>query len=229
MTNFRSIQVGEYLYESAADTIIAAGSTQATAAQLPIAEMMRVTSVAAGAGVMLPPARPGLGLILVNHGANALQVYGQPGDQINDVASATGVQQMVNSWVFYGCFNQTSPGAWYSESLAQGFPGGLGGGFSTFATSVITASTTHTQAAATPITTMNVAVTTNNASDAVLLPTAVPGLEVTIVNLSGTNAMQVYASGSNTINGTAGSTGVSQAASAVTIYFCFQTGLWVTK
>jgi hypothetical protein len=226
MTVFRRISVGEYIYESASDGIIAAGSTQATAARLPITEMNRVTSVAVGAGVMLPPAEAGLDIIVVNHGANAMQVYGQPGDTINDVASATGVSQMQSSWVYYGCF---SPGVWYSENLAQGFPSGLGGGFSTFATSVITASTTHTQGGATPITTMNVAVNTANAADAVLLPTAVAGLEVTIVNLSAANAMQVYATGSNTINGTAGATGVSQLASAVTIYFCFQAGSWVTK
>jgi hypothetical protein len=226
MTVFRRISVGEYIYESATDGIIAAGTTQATAAQLPLTEMNRLTTVAVGSGIMLPPAVPGLDIIVVNHGANAVQVYGQPGDTINDVVSATGVSQMQSSWVYYGCF---SPGVWYSESLAQGFPGGLGGGFSTFATSVITASTTHTQAGATPITTMNVAVNTANASDAVLLPTAVPGLEVTIVNLSAANAMQVYATGSNTINGTAGATGVSQLASAVTIYFCFQAGAWVTK
>jgi hypothetical protein len=223
---FPSLAVGGFIYESASDGIIAAGSTQATAAKLPLTEMNRVTSVSAGTGVMLPPATPGLGLIVVNHGANTMQVYGQPGDIINDVASATGVQQMSNSWVFYGCF---TTGAWYTESLAQGFPSGLGGGFSTFATSVITASGTHTQAGATPITTMNVGVTTNGGSDAVLLPSAIPGLEITIVNLSAANAMQVYATGSDTINGTAGATGVAQALSAVTIYFCFQSTKWVTK
>jgi hypothetical protein len=223
---FPSIAVTGLIYESSQDGIVATGSTQANALQLGTIEMNRLTSVSAGTGVKLPPAVPGASLIIVNHGSNPVQVYGQPGDTINDVATATGVSQMQNSWVFYGCF---SFGAWYSESLAQGFPGGLGGGFSTFATSVITASGTHTQGGATPITTMNVGVNVGGAADSVLLPTAVVGLEVTIVNLSGTNAMQVYASGSDTINGTAGSTGVSQALNAVTIYFCFQAGKWVTK
>lgn len=94
---------------------------------------------------------------------------------------------------------------------------------------VVVASTTHTQAGATAILTDMAGVTTNNASDAVVLPASAVGLAITVVNLSASNAMQVYAAGSDTINGTAGSTGVSQAAAAVTIYFCFQPGKYVTK
>lgn len=222
---FQRLAIGEFIFESAQDGIIAAGTTQANAAKLGNVEMNRLTTVAAGSGIMLPPAQAGIGLIIVNHGANPVQVYGQPGDKINDIASATGVPQMQNSWVFYGCF---TTGAWYTESLASGFAP-VAGAFATFATGSITASTTHTQVGATPILTMNVAVTTSNASDAVVLPPATSGMEVTIVNLSAVNAMQVFGSGTDTINGTAGATGVSQAANAVTIYFCFVAGAWVTK
>lgn len=93
----------------------------------------------------------------------------------------------------------------------------------------IVASTTHTQVGATAIATTMVAVTTANAADAVKLPAAVVGAQFTVANLSASNALQVYASGSDTINGTAGSTGVSQAASAVTIYACFQATKWLSK
>jgi hypothetical protein len=76
---------------------------------------------------------------------------------------------------------------------------------------------------------MLAAVTVNNASDAVRLPPSAPGLEITVANLSATNAGQIYASGSDTINGTAGSTGIALTANAVTIFFCIQSGKWLTK
>ena len=42
-------------------------------------------------------------------------------------------------------------------------------------------------------------------------------------------AGQLYASGSDTINGTAGSTGVALTANQVTLVFCIQSGKWLTK
>ena len=114
-----------------------------------------------------------------------------------------------------------------TENIAPSYPyaGFLFQGFS-----VITASTTHTQAGATPITSTLVQVTNGNASDAVLLPPATPGLEITIKNNSA-NSLQVYASGSDTIQllnagAVAGSTGVAHALGAAISYFCFVTGQW---
>src|ERR1700761_6389805 len=104
MTVFQRIHVGEFIVASAKNGIIATGTNQATAFMLPNAEMFRITTVAAGTGIMLPPAKGGYDLIVVNHGANPLQVYGQPGDSINDVLSTAGVQQMANSWVLYSAF-----------------------------------------------------------------------------------------------------------------------------
>lgn len=91
----------------------------------------------------------------------------------------------------------------------------------------ITASTTHTQAGATAITTDMVYVTTSNASDAVVLPVAVAGRKIEIVNASA-NAGVVYGNGSDTINGTAGATGVAYAASKTLTCRCFTAGAWVT-
>lgn len=93
----------------------------------------------------------------------------------------------------------------------------------------ITASTTHTQNGATKITTDLVSVTVANASDSVVLPASAVGYSITVANTSATLACQVYASGSDTINGTAGSTGVALAATTVTIYFCFVAGAWLSK
>lgn len=59
------------------------------------------------------------------------------------------------------------------------------------------------------------------ANDSVQLPLAVAGASVFIRN-NGAASAQVYAANgsTDTINGTAGSTGVAQAASAGRVYFC---------
>src|SRR6267142_3624348 len=66
-----------------------------------------------------------------------------------------------------------------------------------------------------------------SAADSCVLPPSYPGLRCFIIN-QGANAMQVFASGSDTINiaATAGATGVSQAATAAIEYYCVVTGNW---
>jgi hypothetical protein len=218
---------GLFWLDSVTDSVTATASgTQSTSFQI-TTQCTRVTTVVtAGDGVKLPPAVPGNDLILINHGSNAMSVYASGSDMIDDVAGSTGVQQMQNSYVLYVC---TTAARWYSNGLASGFATGVAGAFQTYSSQAVTASTTHSQGGAAAITAMQAGVTVNNASDAIVLPPSRVGMELSIVNLSATLAMQVYANGSDTINGTAGSTGVSQAAAAVTLYFCFQAGKWVTK
>lgn len=93
-----------------------------------------------------------------------------------------------------------------------------------------TPSTTHTQAAATILQGTINPVSPANAADAVSLPlcTRAPR-RITVVDTSAANAVQVYAQGTDTIDTTAGSTGVSQAAQAVTEYLCTKVspgGVW---
>lgn len=64
----------------------------------------------------------------------------------------------------------------------------------------------------------NQVTTVASAADSVLLPPGLPGAMVVVRN-SGANAMQVFARGSDTINGTAGATGISQANAKTSIYF----------
>src|SRR5213595_776251 len=94
----------DFIYETAKDTITAfAGGGQTNATQL-LTQTSRVTTVATAAdSVKLPPSFPGLELIVINHGSNPMQVFGSGTDTINDVATATGVSQMVNSTVIYTC------------------------------------------------------------------------------------------------------------------------------
>jgi|SRR5215469_907175 len=90
---FRLIDAGElYNLFSSFMAIIAgvaaAGTNQATAT--PIGPGVTVVStVATGAGVVLPTGLPGQTKTVVNTSANALLVYGNGGDQIIPLASST--------------------------------------------------------------------------------------------------------------------------------------------
>ena len=85
---------GSFFSESFQDNITAnPGGGQAGAFQL-TRQNNRVTAVAtAGDSIMLPPALPGLEVIVVNHGANSMQVFGNGRDTVDDVPTATGVPQ----------------------------------------------------------------------------------------------------------------------------------------
>jgi hypothetical protein len=63
------------------------------------------------------------------------------------------------------------------------------------------------------------------AADSCVLPAAKAGLEVFIQN-DGAASLQVFGNGSDTINGTAGATGVALANGASALYKCIFTGQW---
>lgn len=67
--------------------------------------------------------------------------------------------------------------------------------------------------------------TVGTAADSVKLPVSEPGLEIFIVNGSATS-MQVFGSGTDTINGVATATGVAQAAGISALYVCTGSGRW---
>jgi len=70
--------------------------------------------------------------------------------------------------------------------------------------------------------------TVATAADSVRLPTAVVGLRVVVVN-QGAAYMRVYGAGTDTINGIATATGVSQAVGSIVEYFCTVAGNWETN
>lgn len=73
-----------------ANTLTATGTTNADALRLN-AVHNRVTTTAAGTGVLLPPIEPGAEVTVMNSGANALLVYpGTTGAQINALTATTG-------------------------------------------------------------------------------------------------------------------------------------------
>src|ERR1700743_1551392 len=85
----------------------------------------------------------------------------------------------------------------------------------------ITAFATGGQTNARPLYAGQTNVTTvATANDSVMLPPAVGGLRVFIRNSAGSNFMQVFGAGIDTINGVATATGVAQAAGLSAVYFC---------
>lgn len=72
----------------------------------------------------------------------------------------------------------------------------------------------------------NEIITVASAADSVVLPKLSLGAVVFVVNAAATNALQVFANGSDTINGTAGATGVSQAAGKSALYVASDLGQW---
>lgn len=96
----------------------------------------------------------------------------------------------------------------------------------------IIAGTVQTRAGATAIVTPVVSVTVGTASDGVVLPAAVVGQEIAIVNVSNA-AGKLYAAGSDTINLVAGATGVALASGSttgvVTYVVCASAGSWTSK
>lgn len=62
--------------------------------------------------------------------------------------------------------------------------------------------------------------TVGSAADSVKLPTAVIGARCLVINNAASNSMQVFGSGTDTINGVATGTGVAQAAGKAALYVC---------
>lgn len=94
----------------------------------------------------------------------------------------------------------------------------------------ITAQADGTKANATQITGVKARVETSaGALDSVKLPPGYPGLEITIHNAAA-NSIQVFGSGSDTINEIATGVGVTQNAALSAIYTCYNVvagvGLW---
>jgi hypothetical protein len=215
---------GSLVTDSYTDSIVAATGGQGGATQLTTI-INRISTVAvAGYGVKLPAAAGGVDLLVINHGANAMQVYGLGADTIDDQTNTVGVSQMANSVVLY---MSAGAGKWYSEGLATGF-GGPGLQTLSF-TPNMTADVNNTQAGAIANAAMTTMVnrfgTVAAQGNGGALPAAVVGLSITVVN-RGAFAMQVYGNTGDTINGIATATGVSQGVNTYAVYTCNVAGNW---
>lgn len=187
------------------------------------AELNRITTVNSDGSVKLPVSVAGMGITVINRGLNPCQIFGSGTDTIDGIAASTGVSQMANSVVLYFC---TTAGIWESEGLSTGFEPTLGLQTLKFADN-ITATVGGGQLGAFPLTSLiNRVATVASQGNSVKLPTATPGLKITVIN-SGNNAMQVFGSGSDTINGISTAVGVSQGIGTTAVYVCTAAGNWI--
>ena len=75
----------------------------------------------------------------------------------------------------------------------------------------------------------NVVGTVTTAGDSVVLPSAVAGSIVYMLNADSADVVKVYGNGSDTINGTAGATGVSYAAAKRVLFIAVTDGVWIAN
>lgn len=216
--------LGDFFLESSQDNITAfAGGGQAGAFPLN-SQTARISVVASiGDSIMLPPSANGLELLVINHGANAMQVFGNGTDVIDDQLATVGVSQMVNSLVIYSC---ATAGKWYTEGLSSGFAAALG--LQTFSYATIAGNATNTQAAGTPVTAMLTNITAGAAAS-VTLPASAPGLELTVHNISAfTVTVFPNAGGTTTekINAGASNAGLALPTNTSTVFTCNIAGQW---
>ena len=197
-----------------------AGGGQTSALAL-TATINNVTTVATAANsVALPASAAGVSIVVINSGANAMQVFGSGTDTIGGVATGTGISQPPNSVYVYTC---AVAGNWLIQ--ATGSATGTPIQYQSFVTG-LTALAGGGQTGATALTaSYNVVSTVATAGNSVALPASVPGLVVTVLN-RGANVMQVFGAGTDTINGIATATGISQSIDTTATYVCTTAGNW---
>lgn len=214
------------IFESTTDAITAkAGGGQANATQLST-EISRINTVASsGDSVALPLAVPGLTVMVINHGANPMQVYGNAasGDTINDVATATGVAQMQGSNTIYTC---TTTGKWYSNGTAEGYSGSY---MTLSSKDNLTAFAGGGQGSATALPSMiNRVTTVATAADSVKLPVSAAGMNITVINAAAANSMNLFPATGEQINVLGANAAFAVAAGKTVECYCTTAGQWHT-
>ncbi len=223
--------LGDYLLESSQDNITAtAGGGQANAFQVQ-SQTVRVTTVAtAGDSIMLPPSTAGLELLVFNHGANSMQVFGNlmASDLIDDQLGTIGVAQMANSVVIYSC---ASAGNWYSEGLATGYSKGTGLQTISYAT-ITTTGANLIQSNGAPIKSMLNNVITGASAQAITLPVSAPGLCIVVHTITPGNTLLVWpnagGTGTEAINAIAANGSLTMGALTSATFTCAVSGQWYT-
>jgi hypothetical protein len=211
-----------FMWETAKDTIVAfAGGGQTNATKL-TTQTARITTVAtSGDSIRLPASAPGLELLVINHGANSMQVYGAGTDTIDDIATAVGVSQMASSMVIYSC---TTAGFWYTNGIGTGFSGS----FPTVSyTNGITAFSGGGQSSAVAlISCLNRVTTVAAAGDSIKLPVASAGMQITVANAAATNSMNIFPASGDAINALGVNAAFACAAGKNVAFSCMVAGQW---
>ena len=212
-----------------------AGGGQTNAVLLTTGVNLVATVATAADSVKLPAVIPGGGapqwlganVVVINNTANPLAVYPSTGDTINGLAANASITQppySIDTYVAAQSTTSTGSGGWFVET-GVGFNGSL---FTESSSNALAAAGT-TQSTATPITTQTTRIATSTVGSAigVALPLAAPGLELAIINDTA-NTVTLFGAngGSDTINDTAGSTGIPLMANSMVVAAASGTGKW---
>lgn len=219
----------------ASDNLTArAGGGQANALLLTSTFNTVTTVASANDSVKLGPSYPGAFVVVHNDGLNLMQVFASAPDTIDDVATAVGVAQNVNTSVLYFC---TVQGEWHSLGGAA-----VGNFTNVFLTGLlyespgagIVASVVRTQAGATVLSKEVNRVDTSTAvalgtllGDGVALMSAQAGLDIAVINNTANVITMWPLNGSaDQINGLGAGVGVPLPPGDVAQFECAANGDW---
>lgn len=198
------------------------GQSGATPLTTPLNSVKFVAS--SGDSVLLPPSVVGMEVLVINiNDTNAIQVFGSGSDEINLTASNVGISQLPDTTILYTC---VVTGFWTSSIVSVNFPTPT---LLPSATGIV-AHSGGGQGSATPLLAyINTVPTVAANGDSVLLPPSVVGLQVKVINTNATNYMNVFPSGTETINLGSASAAVPQLPESTIVYTCTTLGNWITS
>lgn len=218
-----ALATGGNVPNTAANAVTALAGGAKAGATLIAAGINRVgTAVSAGDSILMPVSAPGI-VVVVNDTANPITVYGNGTDTVNDVATATGVQQMAQSVVFYVC---TAAGNWSADGIGSGY-------FGSYSTEsyadALAANAGGVAAGATALAAMiNRFTTVGGAGYSSVLPAATPGLSITVINAAAANSMAVFPAGTDAVNAGANGAAFALPAGGVVTFYATVAGKWHT-
>lgn len=209
---------------SAAGITAHPGGGQASATPLTAAINSVKFIATAGDSVKLPPAVPGLAIMVINiNDTTAMQVFGTGSDEINLVASSTGISQQPDTTIVY---TSVVAGFWTTSIVSTNFPTPT---LLPTATGIV-AHAGGGQSSATPLPAyINTVPTIATNGDSVLLPPSQVGLQVKVINTNDAHYMEVFPNGTDTINLGAASAGIPQLPDTTIVYTCTTLGNWITS
>lgn len=216
------------LLHDVASGLVAAGTTRADALVL-TAHVNQIGTAAASTGVVLPTIPINGSAVVINDGANSVQIYAAGSVTIDGTAGATGVALPAGARaLFYGIT------ATAVDSLTVGASNPVAGSFTTLAASGYYTNTSlgaalsaagTTVADATQLTKQFNRLGTVAASTGAILPAAVAGRHIVVFN-DGANPAKIYGAGTDTVDGAAAATGVTLTNAKRAIFYCFTAGAY---
>lgn len=220
----------------------ASAGTQAAATKLLAANNVVKAGGGANASVILKtPSVEGECQCIFNISGFPINVYGGGSDTINGLAAQVAASQMNNSVVYYTCVDITAGVAtWLAVGLGTGYAASGNGSFPTYSyVDNLAPTATGTQATATLVSTSTAGITPAAGTDAVRLPPAKAGMEVTVINKAAGFALTIFpasaaqggVAGGDNFNNQAQNAALTGGVPAATVllFYCLTDGTFWSK